>query len=101
LVATSAASISSSFCEGRELDIEAKLCELVEEAFGPDFLRAAIEMIGTEIFELCAVLEHVVDRREERGSDRADCLFWPKSAGETIELSVEVARMVKKLKRPE
>jgi hypothetical protein len=48
-------------------------------------------MIGTEILELCAVLEHVVDRREERGSDGADCLFWSTSAGETVVLSVEVA----------
>jgi hypothetical protein len=37
LVATLAA-ISSSFGERRELGVEAKLCELVDEAFGPDFL---------------------------------------------------------------
>ena len=72
--------ISSSFGEGRELGVEAKLCELVDEAFGPDFLRAAIEMIGTEILELCAVLEHVVDRCEEGGSDGADGLFGPHAA---------------------
>jgi len=48
--------ISSSFGEGRELGVEAKLRELVDEAFGPDFLRAAVEMIGTEILELCAGL---------------------------------------------
>ena len=50
-------------------------------------------MIGTEILELCAVLEHVVDRREEGGSDGADGLFGPTSAGETVVLGVEVALM--------
>jgi hypothetical protein len=59
------ATISGRLGEGRELDIEAKLCELGDEAFGSHFLRAAIEMIGTEILELGAVLEHVVDGREQ------------------------------------
>ena len=89
LVATSVL-LSSSLGEGRELGIEAKLCELGDEAFGPDFLRATIEMIGTEILIHRPVLEHVVDRREERGSDRAGCLLWSTSAGETVELGVKV-----------
>jgi hypothetical protein len=41
-LAATLADISSSFGEGRELGVEAKLRELVDEAFGPDFLRAAI-----------------------------------------------------------
>jgi hypothetical protein len=32
-------------------------------------------MIGTEILELGAVLEYVVDRRKERGRNRAGCLL--------------------------
>jgi hypothetical protein len=35
------------------------------EAFGPHVLRAAVEMVDTEILELRAVLEHVVDGREQ------------------------------------
>ena len=45
----------------RARSIEAELGELGDEMFGLDVLRAAIEMIGTEILELGAVLEHVVD----------------------------------------
>jgi hypothetical protein len=63
MVATcSVATISG--CVGRELGIETKICELGNETLGPHFLRAAIEMVGTEILELCPVLEHVVNRRE-------------------------------------
>jgi hypothetical protein len=57
--------ISGGLGEGRELGIEAKLCELGDEALGSHFLGAAIEMVGTEILELRAVLEHVVDGREQ------------------------------------
>ena len=59
------ATISGRLGEGRELGIETKLCELGDEALGSHFLGAAIEMIGTEILELGAVLEHVVDGREQ------------------------------------
>jgi hypothetical protein len=45
--------------EGRELGIEAKVCELSDEALGPHVLRAAVEMVDTEILELRTVLEHV------------------------------------------
>ena len=38
---------------------------LSDEALSPHVLRAAIEMVGTEILELGAVLEHVVDGREQ------------------------------------
>src|SRR5215472_15307389 len=57
--------VSGRLGEGRELGIEAKLCELSDEALSPHVLRAAIEMVGTEILELGAVLEHVVDGREQ------------------------------------
>ena len=59
------ATISGRLGEGRELGIETKLCELGDETLGSHFLGAAIEMIGTEILELGAVLEHVVDGREQ------------------------------------
>ena len=55
------ATISSRLGERSELGIEAKVCELSDEALGPHVLGAAIEMVGTEILKLRAVLEHVVD----------------------------------------
>ena len=57
--------ISGGLGEGRELGIEAQVCKLSDETLGPHVLRAAIEMVGTEILELRAVLEHVVDGREQ------------------------------------
>ena len=57
--------ISSSLGEGRELGIETKVCESSNEALGPRVLRVAVEMVGTEILELRAVLEHVADGREQ------------------------------------
>jgi len=55
----------------------------------------SLERRGTEILELGAVLEHVVDRGEERGRDGADCLLWSTSRGETIELGIEVAAFLR------
>jgi hypothetical protein len=57
--------ISSRLGERSELGIEAKVCELSDEALGPHVLGAAIEMVGTKILKLRAVLEHVVDGREQ------------------------------------
>jgi hypothetical protein len=45
--------------------IRGKVCELSDEALGPHLLGAVIEMVGAEILELRAVLEHVVDGREQ------------------------------------
>jgi len=59
------ATISGCLREGRELGIEAKVCELSDQALGPHVLGAAIKMVRTEILELRAVLEHVVDGREQ------------------------------------
>ena len=51
------ATISGRLGEGSELGMEAKVCELIDEALGPHVLGAAIEMVGTEILELRAVFE--------------------------------------------
>jgi len=67
--------ISSGFGEGRQLGIEAKFCELGDEALGPHILGAAVKVIGTEVLELGAVFDHVVDRREDRGRHRAHLWF--------------------------
>jgi hypothetical protein len=37
--------------KGRAPGTEAKVCKLSDETLGPHVLRAAIEMIGTEILE--------------------------------------------------
>ena len=59
------ATISGRLGEGSELGMEAKVCELIDEALAPHVLRAAIEMVDTEILELHAVLEHAVDGGEQ------------------------------------
>ena len=59
------ATISGRLGEGSELGIEAKVCELSNQALGPHVFGAAIEMVRTEILELRTVLEHVVDGREQ------------------------------------
>ena len=56
--------ISSRLGKGSKLGLEAKVRELGDEPFGLQIVGATIEMGGTEILELCAVLEHVIDRRE-------------------------------------
>jgi len=88
------ATISGRLGKGRERSVEAKLCELDDKAFGPDFLGAAIEMIGIEILELGTVLEHGVDCGEERGRDGAGCLLWSTSTGKPMELGIEVAALL-------
>ena len=51
------ATISSRLGERSELGIEAKVCELSDQALGPHVLGAAIKMVRTEILELRAVFE--------------------------------------------
>ena len=59
------ATISGGLGKGREFGIEAQVCKLSDETLGPHVLRAAIEMVDTEILELHAVLEHAVDGGEQ------------------------------------
>ena len=48
-------------------------------------------MGGAEVLELCAVLEHVVGRGEDRGSNRADRLLRTATARQAVELGSEIA----------
>ena len=50
-----------------ELGIEAETGKLSYQTRDLNFFGMAIEVIGTKIFELGTVLEHVVDRGEHRG----------------------------------
>jgi hypothetical protein len=64
--------------EGSELGIEAKVCELSDEVLGTHVLGAAIEMVGTEILELRAVLEHVVDVVSSEAATAQATFFGPR-----------------------
>src|SRR5262249_21705650 len=85
------ATISGCLGEGSELGIEAQVCELSDQALGPHVLGAAIEMVRTEILKLRAVVEHVVDGREQRGCNRAGRLLCTSAPAKAEELCVEVA----------
>jgi len=49
-----------------------------------------IKVSGSELLIECAVFEHVIGRREDRGGNRADCLLRPASSAQPHELRVEV-----------
>src|SRR5512134_258156 len=51
-------------------------------------------MIGPEILVGCAILEHVVGRGQDRGSNRANRLLWPPSAAQPVKLRLEIARLL-------
>jgi hypothetical protein len=85
------ATISGRLGEGSELGIEAKVCELSNQALGPHVFGAAIEMVRTEVLKLRAVLEHVVNGREQRGRNRTGRLLWTSAPAKAEELCIEVA----------
>src|SRR5262249_57196793 len=55
-----------------KLDGEAELGKLGKQTLGFELGRAAVEVGGAEIAVFDAVLEHMIDRREERAADSAD-----------------------------
>lgn len=68
--------LSCCLGDGIEFDLIAELGDLGGQALGPDLGEAVLEIGGTEILVLSAVLEHVVDggcsgREEGCQSDRA------------------------------
>ena len=52
--------------------------------------RSMVEVVSTEVCIGCSVLEHVVNRREDRGSDGSDRLLTAASGSETQVLGREV-----------
>src|SRR6266481_2058913 len=58
-----------------KLNLEAKSCELRNQALGLAFGRTAIEVVGPEVVVFGAVFEDVVDRREDRGGDGTNCFL--------------------------
>src|SRR3982074_700276 len=58
-----------------KLNLEAKSGELGNQALGLGFGRTAIEVVGPEVVVFGAVLEDVVDRREDRGGDGTNCFL--------------------------
>src|SRR3984893_19261125 len=57
----------------------------------PDLGGAAVEVVGAEVVVHGAVLQHVIDRRQDRGGHGADCLLRPAPAAELMELGSVVA----------
>src|SRR5258708_34865620 len=53
-----------------------------------------MEVIGTEISVEGAILEHVIDRREERGGDGTDRLLRAAPALQTQELGLQVTALL-------
>jgi hypothetical protein len=58
-----------------ELDGEAELGEASDQPAGFDRSWTSIEVAGAEVVVFGAVLEDVIDRREDRGCDGADGLL--------------------------
>ena len=63
--------MSCGGCQRLKLDLEAELAELADEAPGPDLDGALFEVVGTKILVGGTILQHVVDRGEQRCGDRA------------------------------
>ena len=74
-----------------KLNLEAKSCELGNQALGLGFGRTAIEVVGPEVVVFGAVLKDVVDRREDRGGDGADGLLRSAVALQAEELGPVIA----------
>src|SRR6202021_977416 len=53
--------------------------------------RAAVEMVAADVAMFGPVLQHVVDRGQHRGGDRADGLFRAVLAAQAVELRLVIA----------
>ena len=73
-----------------EFDGEAEFGEAPDEAAGLRVGAAAIEVSSAEILIECAVFEHVIGRRDDRGGNGADGFLRPASSAQPHELRVEV-----------
>src|SRR5882762_3727456 len=74
-----------------KLNLEAKSCELGNQALGLAFGRTAIEVVGPEVVVFGAVLKDVVDRREDRGGDGTDGFLRSTPALQSEELGFVIA----------
>src|SRR5712671_7773940 len=52
----------------------------------PDLGGAAVEVVGAEVVVHGAVLQHMIDRRQDRGGHGGDCLLRAAPAAELMEL---------------
>src|SRR3984957_18692542 len=89
----SAGTASGCLGERLKLDGESELGELGNQTFGFEVRRTRVEVGIAEVAVFDAVLEHMVDRREERSSDSADCFLGSASALQTEELGSVVAAL--------
>jgi hypothetical protein len=69
-----------------ELDLVTELDEARDQMLDPELDGAAVKVVGAEVMVNGAVLEHVIDRRQDRGGHSADCLLRPTSVAELMEL---------------
>ena len=78
---------------GEEPDISliAELGELGEETVDLGLRRALVEMVLSKIPELRTVLEHMIDRGQQRCGDRAESFRRAATALEALELRPEIA----------
>src|SRR6266481_6629485 len=74
-----------------KLNLEAKSCELGNQALGLAFGRTAIEVVGPEVVVFGAVLKDVVDRREDRGGDGTDGFLRSTPALQSEEVGFVIA----------
>ena len=74
-----------------ELGLVTELSEPRDQLLDPDLGRTALEVVGAEVVVRGAVLEHVIDRRRERGGNGADCFLRRAPAAEPMELGTVVA----------
>ena len=83
--------VSCGFWQPPELDLEAELGDLGSEAFGFDVDRAAIKVVGTEVLVFGAILQHVVDRGEQRSRHGAHRFLRAVPAAQAVELRLVIA----------
>src|SRR5580658_6505351 len=67
-----------------------KFGQLRDQLAGPDFHRPTVEMRGAQVLVLSAVLQHVVNRGQQRSRHRADRLLWSAPAGQALKQRLEV-----------
>lgn len=66
------AEASRSICHAADFDIETEFGKLVDQTLGSGLVRPAVEVITAKVAMGRAILEHMVDRGEQRSNDRAD-----------------------------
>ena len=83
--------VSGGACDRLKFDLETVPAELPDALAGPGLDRTLFEVVGAKVLMGSTILQHVIDRGEQRGGYGADCHLRPAFSAQPVERCPVVA----------